>query len=193
MAVIDDFIKSEESKMSWGDKLFMFYPKVRSTPKLTDTFQHLRLGKEKIIKPATRARIGFIIFLVFSGMFVFGVIKPLLVTRVSIGHFLGNLSGMAIVGLLLILVVRNPLTNKKYNFIITVDYEGISIDDNKFYWIAIDEMYIMSRHEGKRTNYYLLIVKKDATIEKFDLYAFGISSRELSTIIEYYRTGQKVS
>lgn len=176
--------------MSWGDKLIGNYPKVRSTPVLTDTFKHLQLGKEKIIKPATRARIGFIIFLLFSGLFLFGVLKPLLESR---GHFLGNLSGMTIAGLMFFLIIRNSLFNKKYNFIITVDYEGISIDGNKFYWTAIDEIYIMSRHEGKRTNYYLLIFKKDTTIEKFDLYGFRISTRELSTIIEFYRTGQQVS
>jgi hypothetical protein len=94
---------------------------------------------------------------------------------------------------MIFLLVRSSFLNKKYNFTITVDYDGISIDNNKFYWIAIEEVYIMSRHEGKRTNYYLLIVKRDATIEKFDLYGFRTSSRKLSTIIEYYRTGQHVS
>jgi hypothetical protein len=94
---------------------------------------------------------------------------------------------------LIYLLVRSSFLNKKYNFTITVDYDGIRINDNKFNWTAIDEIYIMSQREGKRTNYYLLILKKDATIEKFDLLGFRISSRKLSTIIEYYRTGQKIS
>jgi hypothetical protein len=190
MALIDDFIKNEESKMSWGDKLIMNYPKVRSTPVLTDTFQHLRLGKEKVIKPALWNKVLTVILLLFTGWIWLGVLGQMLV---SWPHLLNKLSGLALATLLIFLLIRGSFLNKKYNFTITVDYEGIGIDNNKFYWTAIEEVYIMSRREGKRTNNYLLICKKDATIEKFDLFGFRISSRKLSTIIEYYRTGQHVS
>lgn len=190
MALIDDFIKNEESKMSWGDKLFMMYPKVRSTPELTDTFQHLRLGNEKVIKPSLWDKIVAVFFLLFAGLFARGLLNALFASRDNI--FIG-LGGLAFVIFLISLLLRYSFFDKKYIFTITVDYEGISIDSNKFFWSAIDELYIMSRREGKRTNYYLLIFNKDATIEKLDLFKFSISSRKLSTIIEYYRTKQRVS
>jgi hypothetical protein len=168
----------------------MNYPKVRSTPVLTDTFQHLRLGKEKVIKPALWNKVLTVILLLFIGWLWFGFVGELFVP--STRPFT-KLFSVAFVTLLIFFLVKSSFLNKKYNFTITVDYEGISINYNKFYWTGIEEVYIMSRREGKRTNYYLLIFKKDATIEKFDLFGFRISSRKLSTIIEYYRTGQKVS
>lgn len=189
MALIDDFIKNEESKMSWGDKLFMMYPKVRSTPELTDTFQHLRLGNERVIKPSLGEKVIALFFLLFAVWFAIIPIKILFSSR----DVILGLGGLLFVGFLIFLLLRNSFFNKKYIFTITVDYEGISIDDNKFYWSAIDEVYIMSKREGKTTNHYLLIFEKDTTIKKFDLYKFSISSKKLSTIIEYYRTGQKVS
>jgi hypothetical protein len=190
MPLINDFIKNEESKMSWGDKLFGNYPKVRSTPVLTDTFQHLRLGTEKVIKPSLWDKAVTVVLLLFVGGLWFGFIAELFMPG---ARPFTKLFSFAFVTFLLYLLVRGSFLNKKYNFTITVDYEGIRIDDNTFYWTAIDEIYIMSRREGKRTNYYLLIFKKDATIDKFDLFGFRMSSRKLSTIIEYYRTGQKIS
>ena len=188
MALIDDFIKNEESKMSWGDKLFMNYPKVRSTPELTDTFLHLRLGNERVIKTSLSDKVIAVVFLLFIMWFAVGPVKLLFSSRDNI---LLGLGGLIFVGFLISLLLRNSFFSKKYIFTITVDYVGISIDSNKFYWTDIDEVYIMSRREGKRTNHYLLIFEKDTTIKKFDLYKFSISTRKLSTIIEYYRTGQK--
>ncbi|AEV98386.1 hypothetical protein A4D02_22455 [Niastella koreensis] len=190
MALIDDFIKNEESKMSLGDKLFMNYPKVRSTTELTDTFQHLRLGNKRVIKTSLSDKVIAVVFLLFIMWFAVGHVKLLFSSRDN--NLLG-LGGLVFVLFMISLLLRNSFFNKKYIFTITVDYEGISIDTNKFSWTAIDEIYLMSKHEGKRTNYYLLIFEKDTTIKKFDLYKFSISSRKLSTIIEYYRTGHRVS
>jgi len=190
MPLIDDFIKEEEHKMSWLDMLVGNYPKVRSTPELTDTFQHLRLGNEKVISPPLWQKVVTIHLLLLTGG-LWGVsFYELFVSHMSLFSLLFSL---ALDSLLIFIVVSKSFLNKRLNYIITVNYEGISIKDCTFYWTVIDELYIMSKLEGRNRNNYLVIVKKDAAIEKFNLYLFGISSRNFSTIIEYYRTGQKVS
>jgi hypothetical protein len=105
--------------------------------------------------------------------------------------FLVILFGFLFVTFLIYLLLKNSFFNKKYIYTITVDNEGLSIDSAKFYWTDIAETCILSRQKERRSNYYLLIFKKDTTVAKFDLFKFGLSDRKLSTIIEYYRNGHE--
>ena len=187
MALIDDFIKKEESTMYLAKKWGTGYLKIRSTPELTDTFGHLRLGNENVIKPPFWVKAFIAIILLFTGCLWLGIAGALIDPGT---RSFSKLFGLAVATLVIYFLVKNLLSKDP---IIRVNYEGIRIDDKTFPWTAIDEVYTMEKMLGRRSFSYLLIVKKDAAMEKFDLSDFSISSDKLSTIIEYYRTVKRVS
>jgi hypothetical protein len=185
MTPIDDFIKTEESKMSWLDKLIRNYPKIRPTKSIACSLTNFKLENEKIIRPSNWERFISIIILFFLGIVWLGLVKMLLDYKFPFGVFL---FGFLLVTFMIFMLIRNSFFNKRYNYNITINKEAIAVDRQKIYWTEIADTYIMNRQEGRSTNYYLIISKKDKTIEKLDLLNIGISDRKLSTIIEYYKT-----
>ena len=184
MTLIDDFIKTEESKMSWLDKLVRNYPKVRPTKSITYSLTGFKLDKEKIIRPSIWNRFIATIVLFFLSMVWFGLFTSLLDYKFP---FVPFLFAFLFVTFIIFLLLRNSFFNKKYNYKLTISKDAIAIDKHKIFWIDIDDTYIMNRQEGRRTNYYLIISKKDKTIQKLDLFNIGITDRKLATIIEYYK------
>jgi hypothetical protein len=183
---IEDFKRSEEGKMTWLDKVIMNYPKVRPTSFIADATQELQLGNEEVIRPSVWNRIILTLFFFFAGIFWITLLSAVLQYR---SPFLGDLIAFLFITVIILLHLRKSFFSKRYNYTITVDHLGISIDNKQIFWSDVAETCIMSRHEGRRTNYYLLIFKKDATLQKCDLYQFGLSDIKLATIIEYYRAG----
>src|ERR687888_4036 len=122
MALIDDFIKNEELKMTWLDKLIMNYPRVRPTKSIAESLQNVQLDKEKVIKPSIWDKTVSIIFFLFASLFWVGLLKMLLEDRFP---FLVILFGFLFVTFLIYLLLKNSFFNKKYIYTITIDNEGI--------------------------------------------------------------------
>lgn len=184
MALIDDFIKTEESKMSWLDKLVRNYPVFRPTKSIAYSLKNLKLDDEKIIKPSISNRFIATIILCFLSIVWIGLFKILWGFKFPFAILLFS---FLFVTLIIFLLLRNSFFYKKYNYNLTINKEAIAIDKRKIYWIDIADTFIMNKQEGRRTNYYLIISKKDKTIEKIDLFNIGVTDRKLSTIIEYYK------
>ena len=170
--------------MNWFDRMVLNYPKVRATKTIAASLTNLKLDNEKIIRPSIWDRFISIIILFFLSIIWIGVLKMLLDYKFPFAVFL---FGFLLVTFLISIVLRNSFFIKKYNYNIIVNKEGIAIDSHRIYWTDIADTFIMNRQEGRRTNYYLIIAKKDNSIEKLDLFNIGITDRKLSTIIEYYK------
>jgi len=185
MTLVDNFIKTEESKMNWLDKAVRNYPKVRPTKSISYSLTNLKLDKEKIIRPSLLDKFISALILFFLTIVWVGLFKMLLDYKFPFAIFL---FGFLLVTFIIFILLSNSFFNKKYIYDLTINKEGIAIDNNKFYWTDIAETCIMNRQEGRRTNYYLVIFKKDTTIKKLDLFRIAITDKKLATIIEYYKT-----
>lgn len=183
--LIDDFIKSEETKMTWLDKVANNYPKVGTTKSIGKPLQDREFGDETVVNPSVLDKTVALLFLFFTGFFWIILLKMVLEYRFP---FVFIFLGFLFVNFLIYVLVRNTFFNRKYIFTIRINNERISIDHNLFYWTDIIETCIMTRQEGKTTNHYLILFMKNKTIEKFDLFKFDISDIKISTIVEYYKT-----
>jgi hypothetical protein len=183
---LSDFLKSEELKMTWLDKLNRSYPLVYSTESISRNLKNMRLDKEKIIRPSRFRRASIIVILlpvIFTWVWL---LKMLLEFNSSFPILLG---AFLFITLMLWFLSRHSFLNRKYIYTISIDSDAISIRNHKFYWTDITETYIMNKYEGrgKGDNSYLLIFKKDGTVGKFDLHMFSFSDIKLSGIIEHYK------
>ena len=63
MSIIDDFIDSENAKMSRIDRAFLNYPIIKTTSSLSVPVAKGKFGTEKVIRPSLIQRIESVIFL----------------------------------------------------------------------------------------------------------------------------------
>ena len=190
MKAIDDFIEIEESKMTWLDKITLNYPKVNPTKSFVPSLERIKFDDEKIIRPAVSDKIIAVIIALFAGLFWIGFLR-MLINQSS--PFIVVLTGFLFMTFLIVVVVRNSFFNSRYIYKISVNHEYIAIDAHKMYWADILETCIMNKRQGRgRTNSYLVIFKADNTMEKYDLFKFAVSDQKISTIIEYYKAGNRV-
>ena len=186
MSIVDDFIDSETAKMGRMDRFLLNYPVIETTRALAEPAAKGRFGEEKVIRPSLTERIKAVIIVVFLSLAWLVVLRLLLKGVVP---WFVPFFGLVFLSFMIWFLLRNFFFNKKYNFTIWVTPIWIAVDETKFFWNEIAETCILSRHEGKSTNSYLIILKKDGTVEKFNLFLFGSSNRKLATIIEYYKAG----
>lgn len=184
MSDIHDFIRGEEQKMTWLDKVVMNYPKARATSFISHPLQDNALPDQTVITPSTWDRAISIVISLFLAIVWIGLLRALLEYKFPFAIFL---FGFLLVTFMIYLLIRNSFFNKKYIYRLLFDKKGITIDHRRISWSDIEDTYIMNRQEGKRTNYYLLVFKKDKTIDKLDLFRMGTYDRKLATIIEYYK------
>lgn len=184
MSNIHDFIRVEEQKMTWLDKVAINYPKARATSFISHPLRDNALPDQTVIRPSTWDRAISIIISLFLAIVWIGLLRALLAYKFPFAIFL---FGFLLVTFMIYLLIRNSFFNKKYIYRLSFDKEGISIDSRMIAWSDIEDTFIMNRQEGRRTNYYLLVFKKDKTIDKLDLFRMGTYDRKLATIIEYYK------
>lgn len=188
METIDDFIRSEELKMTWLDKAFMNYPEVRLTSILASLCPNSSFKEETVIKPSLLNKFIAIIIVPFLALVWIGLLNMLLQYKFP---FAIVLFGFLLVTFIIFLLLKDSFFNRKlvYTIILTDSY--ISICNRKFSWANVSETAILTRREGKRRNSYLIVITNNNAIEQFDLYSFGISDKKLSAHIEYYKTKNK--
>jgi len=184
-----DFLNSEELKMNWLDKLNKSYPVVYSTESISRNLKNMRLGKEKNIRPS-RFRRAYIIVVLLPVAYVWVWLLKLLLEYHDLFPIL--LGAFLFITFMIWFVSRHSFLNRKYVYTIRINSEAICIRHHTFYWTDITETYIMNKYEGrsKGDNSYLLIFKKDGTVEKFDLHMFSFSDIKLAGVIEHYKALQ---
>jgi len=184
MASVDDFIKEEETKMSWLEKVFMNYPKIYSTKELAGSTNGLSIDTEKIFHPSLFERAIAILFLIFSIIFwltLFNLLTKNILVPVIVG-------GLIFVSLIIWVIIWNTFFNRKYIYTIKLNKNQIEIDKKIILWTEISDTIIMLRKAGRGRNSYLVIFTKDNQVYKYSLFKFGVSDSKLSTLIEFYKT-----
>jgi len=180
MGDIENYIKTEEQKMTWLDKLVKNYPEARNTNSIAHTFKsNFSFLDQTTIRPSFWNRMISIIIVLFMGFIWIGLLNMVLAYKFP---FVVNLFCLVLMTFLIFLVIRNSFFNKKYNYTLTIDKNGISVDKRQILWSDVADTFIMNRQEGKGTNYYLLILKTD----KLDL-KMGTSVGKLAAIIEHHK------
>src|SRR5690349_8141425 len=155
MTSIDDFIKNEERKMTWVDKITRNYPRIRQTSSIALPASNKSLPGKTVIKPAVPDKVISTIILIFLALIWVGLLRLVLTIQFP---FVVVLLSFLFISFLILLVANNAFFNKKYIYTLMVDSGGINIDDRKIPWSSVKNTFIMNRQEGKTTNYYLLIL-----------------------------------
>jgi hypothetical protein len=184
MILVDDFIKEEEAKMSWLEKVFMNYPKMYSTKELAGSTKGLSIDTDKIFLPSLFHRAVAIIFLIFS------IVCWLILLNMLTKHILVpvTIGGLIFISLIIWIVLWNTFLNRKYIYAIKLNKNNIEIDRKIIAWTEISDTQIMLRQVGRGRSSYLVIFTKDSQVHKYSLFKFGISDKKLSTLIELYKT-----
>lgn len=187
MASADNFINEEESKMTWLDKALMNYPVIYDTKELADLSGDLSADKERIVHPSRFDRAIAVLFLIFSTvawLILFNMLTRYMLVPVTVVALL-------FVSLLIWINIWNTFLNRKYIYSIRFNKEYIEIDKKIIRWIDISDTRIMIRQTGRGKNSCLVIFTTDGQVHKYSLFKFAISDRELSTLIEVYKTNNK--
>jgi hypothetical protein len=183
MTLVDDFIKEEEAKMNWLEKVFMNYPTMYSTKELASSTKGLSIDTDKIFHPSLLDRAIAIIFLIFSivcWLILFNMLTRHILVPVTIG-------GLQFISLIIGIIVWNTFLNRKYIYTIKLNKNHLEIDRKIIAWSEIFETQIMLRQPGRGRSSYLVIFTRDNQVYKYSLFKFGISDRKLSTLIELYK------
>jgi hypothetical protein len=183
MTPLDDFIKSEESKMSWVEKAFVGYPKMYSTKELSGSTNGLTSEKQRIIYPSFFVRTIAILFLGFSIVCWF-ILFNLLIKNVLVPVVIGAL---IFVSFIIGIIVWNTFFNRTYIYSIKLSNSHLEIDKKIIPWNEISETQIMQHQIGRGRNSYLVIFAKNGQVHKYSLFKFGISDKKLSTLFEFYK------
>lgn len=100
------------------------------------------------------------------------------------------LAGFAMILFLMAFLVYEGFLNKKKNYIIHLDNEGIRIDDAMYRWTDIRETAILQLGFGRGERDYLVLLFKDGSYKKFRtdnfLTLWGFRAA-LSAYIEYFK------
>jgi hypothetical protein len=184
MPIVDDFIKAEEQKMTWFDRLVQNYPKVETTKLIARSTKSGKYKEATVIRPSLTDKTIAAVIILFLSLFWLGFLKLLLGnTTLFFSFFLPLL----FITFIICIVIYNSFFNKKYIYTLILNKDSISVDHRPIKWSEIVETCIMNVQEGRTTNFYLILFKKDKTMEKLNLYKFGISDVKLSAMIEYYK------
>jgi hypothetical protein len=183
MGLIEDFIESEKVKLNWLQKLSANYPDVIETSVLAGISVALPEKPEKIIKPSIfRRSMYFVALLValFSWWFcLYSFVDHQIPLPVRL-FFLPFLS-LFVVGLF------RCVFGKRYNYTLRINASKLSIRDSSIVWDEVVDTAIMRQSRARGVDRYLVIFKRDGSIEKLDLFLFGISDRRLAAVVESYK------
>jgi hypothetical protein len=76
---------------------------------------------------------------------------------------------------------------KRYNYTIRINTSGLTIRGGSIGWDEVVDTAIMRQPQARRVDRYLVIFKRDGSIEKLDLLLFGVGDRRLAAVIESYK------
>jgi len=76
---------------------------------------------------------------------------------------------------------------KRYNYRVRIDASGLTIQGIFTAWGEIVETAIMRQPRPRGVARFLVIFTRDGTVQKLNLFLFGISDRKLAAVVEYYK------
>jgi hypothetical protein len=183
MTTISDFIEKEKRKMSWLDKAVMNYPTIHKTSFLSSPLA--QSTPEVVIRPSILNKLITIPFILFGGAFYIPLVNIMVNQKLPI---LIPLIGILFLSFILYLLIWHSFLNPNYIYRFRINREYIEASGKKHYWTEISETCIMTKMEGRNSNSYLVIFKKEGSVEKSNLFKFRISRKKLAGIIEFYKT-----
>lgn len=163
-------------------KVIRNYPHVQKTSFIGEPFKQIQ--PETTIKPSVFQKLVILPLFLFALLFYIPLFNSFLNKKLPI---LIPTLGILFLSLIIYLLIWHSFFNPKYIYRIVLNKDYIRIRDKKFYWQEIAETCIMTRQERRTGNSYLVILKKDSTVEKFDLFKFAITNKKLASIIESYK------
>ncbi|WP_153799502.1 hypothetical protein [Foetidibacter luteolus] len=184
MTLVEEFIKQEETNMTWLEKVFMNYPKIYSTKELAGSTKGISIEVEKLFHPSLFDRFIATIFLIFSivsWLILFNLLNKHILVPVTIG-------GLIFISIIIWIIIWNTFLNRKYIFAIKLNKNYIEIDRKIIPWTEIVDTQILLRQVGRGRSSYLVIFTSDNQVHEYSLFKFSISDKKLSTLIEFFKT-----
>jgi hypothetical protein len=185
---IEAFIEAETGKMSWLDRLFRNYPDIKST-KAIDTGLFKRKNKDGIfIKTSKWKRVVLIAFLLYA-LWFWAIFLHLLFSKKDMFAIL--IFFFLAINVIIGFILWHGFINSKLNYRLKISNDGISTKKQLYLWREIEATYILSRVEGRYSNFYLLIfLKCQQEPVRFNFERFSISKHKLASIVESYQSNQ---
>ena len=88
-------------------------------------------------------------------------------------------------------LIWDNLFNRKKNFTILLDHEGVQIGEEYYRWTSISETAMLQLGSGRNRRRYLILVFEDGSYKRFNLQYFlgflGFRSA-LAAYIEYFKS-----
>jgi hypothetical protein len=185
VGLIEEFTESEKQKLSWLKKLSANYPDVTETRILARGYAEPDKKPDRIIRPSLfRRSLYFLVFLVAFCSWLFLLSRwrdhqdrdPLWVYLVFVPFLLFVSFSYLLVNFV-----------KSYNYTIGINASGMTIRGIFIAWGEILETAIMRQPKARGVDRFLVIFKRDGSVEKLNLFLFWISDRKLAAVVEYYK------
>jgi hypothetical protein len=182
MSLIEEFTESEKQKLNWLQKLSANYPEVTETRLLARGYATPEITSVRTLHPSIfRRSMYFLLFLVtlFSGLDLLSTLGD---RRAPLGVDLVFVPILLFTSVSFLLFVFL----KRYNYTIRIDPSGLTIQGNFTFGGEIVETAIMRQPQSRGVARFLVIFKRNGSVEKSDLFLFSISDRKLPSAVEYY-------
>ncbi len=180
-----EFIQAEEENLGVLDKFFNHHPQINSTSALASSWPvGTNLPEEKVVHRSPIGKIAAVVLALFLGWTAYVFLK--LMPGFNLPRYVSVTLLIFIVGIAVFVLGRN-LFYPKYRFDIKLTKDHVQVGDEIVLWADVTDTYIMSKQEGKVKNNWLVLFKKDDTVQQFELFKFSVSMHKLAAYVEYYR------
>ena len=183
--LINDFLEKERKRGPRILRIFPLQQNFESTSSLSEDLPHKKQKDIIVIKPSLLKRIFITPVILFELWFAYQFIRGMSEGRFPLIFFI--LSSLFLL-LLIFISIYFPFINRKMNYKIIIDGNGLIIAGKYFDWDTIQGTFIYTIPARRGYNSNLIIVTNDNTFYKFDLFNFGISDSKLSSYIEYFKS-----
>jgi len=183
VSLIEEFRESEKQRLNWLQKLAANYPDVTETRLLARGYATPEIKPVRTIQPSIFRRsmycLAFLVTLL-SWLFLLSTFRD---RRAPLGVYLVFVPFLLFASVSFLLVVFV----KRYNYRVRIDASGLTIQGIFTAWGEIVETAIMRQPRPRGVARFLVIFTRDGTVQKLNLFLFGISDRKLAAVVEYYK------
>ena len=183
VSLIEEFRESEKQRLNWLQKLAANYPDVTETRLLARGYATPEIKPVRTIQPSIFRRsmycLAFLVTLL-SWLFLLSTFRD---RRAPLGVYLVFVPFLLFASVSFLLVVFV----KRYNYRVRIDASGLTIQGIFTAWGEIVETAIMRQPRPRGVARFLVIFTRDGTVQKLNLFLFGISDRNLAAVVEYYK------
>lgn len=184
---LEDYKNIEYGKLNWLSKALNNYPDIITTKELANKFEKGQFGDSHFIKPSLILKLVSLFFL-----FILVFVLKLVLFTILLTDFplIIGLIFLLFIILLIVFLGYYSFFDKECFFRFVIDYYGVCVNNQYHTWDDIYETLILESRDGGALNVYLILLKKDDSIVKLNFYKFNVFSKELATIVEYFKNGE---